>query len=53
MERLVEYDEGGLPIHLRMRVNKNGEGPIDDSDLTYDHDECWCGIKDCVKWEEI
>ena len=34
-------DDGGLPIHLPMGVNAEGQGPENDS--AAHHYVCWCG----------
>lgn len=38
-------DDGGLPTHLPMGVNKDGQGPEDDAEAH--HYECWCIDPDC------
>lgn len=42
---LMGTDEGGLPIHLPMAVNRNGDGPADASDAV--KVRCWCQDEDC------
>jgi len=42
---LLGVDEGGLPVHLPMGVNQQGQGPEDDS--AAHHFECWCGDANC------
>lgn len=41
------YDEGGLPVHLPMPVNADGQGPLDSTEHP-DHFVCWCADPDCV-----
>lgn len=43
---LLGIDESGLPTHLPMGVNAEGQGPTDDADAH--HLECWCGQPDCL-----
>lgn len=38
-------DEGGLPVHLPIEVNEQGQGP-EDRAIAH-HTECWCGGPDC------
>lgn len=38
-------DDGGLPVHLPMGVNAQGEGPEDDAKAH--HYMCWCGNREC------
>lgn len=38
-------DEGGLPAHLPMAVDKDGNGP-EDEDKAH-HYECWCPDPAC------
>ena len=40
----------GLPVHLSMPVNKDGQGPLDDNDPTFDRFVCWCGDDRCKKY---
>ena len=43
-----DYDEGGLPVHLLIPVNANGQGPVSDEETVgY---VCWCGTPNCDKW---
>lgn len=39
-------DEAGMPKHLPMGVNEQGQGPEDDSKAH--HWVCWCGDPNCV-----
>lgn len=45
--RLPAYDEGGLPVHLPMPVNAEGQGPLDDSE-TPARIVCWCADSGCM-----
>ena len=46
----VEYDDGGMPVHIWMSVNKNGDGPLNDDDPEVDRIVCWCGDDTCTKY---
>lgn len=37
----------GLPEHLMIPVDINGDGPAEGKEI--DHYECWCGDKTCDK----
>lgn len=37
-------DEGGLPFHFPMGVNRRGQGPEGQNPHHY---VCWCGAGDC------
>jgi len=50
--RKVEYDEAGLPKHLPIGVDKNGQGPVSERDPEFVRLECWCGEKNCKKYAE-
>lgn len=50
---MVEYDEGGLPVHLPININAAGDGPVDDGDPEYAETVCWCGTPGCRKYEEV
>lgn len=39
---MVEYDEGGLPVHVGIGINKDGQGPVDEDDPQFDRIICWC-----------
>lgn len=45
----VEY-EAGLPVHLKMGLTVDGQGPADPPDPNFHHWGCWCGDKNCKKW---
>ena len=54
---LVYYINGeewcaGLPVHLDMPVNKDGQGPLDDDDPEVDRITCWCGDDTCKRYED-
>ncbi len=38
-------DDGGLPVHLAMGVNEDGQGPVADDEAH--HYACWCGNPKC------
>src|SRR5690606_16429259 len=38
-------DEGGLPVHLPMAVDRNGRGPADTNDAV--KTVCWCQDRKC------
>jgi hypothetical protein len=40
----------GLPVHLAMDVNADGDGPLDKGDPTFDREACWCGDDGCRKY---
>jgi hypothetical protein len=40
----------GEPEHLRIAVNANGDGPIDEGSLAFDHYVCWCGREGCTAY---
>jgi hypothetical protein len=43
-----EKGEDGMPLHMRMGLTKDSNGPTDDYE--FDHWGCWCGDKDCEEW---
>lgn len=38
--------EDGLPVHLPMPCNAEGQGPVADHEAETWH--CWCGDRDCL-----
>jgi hypothetical protein len=42
----VEYAEDGLPVHLIIPVDENGDGPVPEDET--DHWACWCGDEHCT-----
>lgn len=49
-ELLGELDEGGLPKHMAIGVNKFGHGPVDEHGPDYDRTVCWCGEPECLEY---
>lgn len=43
-----ELDErDGMPVHVRMGLTKDGQGPADPPDPNFDHWGCWCDDVSC------
>jgi hypothetical protein len=41
------YGEDGMPLHLPMAFNIDGQGPLNDSDPDIAYWGCWCGKNPC------
>jgi hypothetical protein len=40
----------GLPTHIAMDVNADGDGPLDRDDPSFNRTVCWCGDDGCRKY---
>jgi hypothetical protein len=43
----TEVDNDGLPVHLRVGLTKDNQGPADPPDPQFHHWGCWCGDNSC------
>ena len=48
---MIETDRHGIPVHLPLGVDRDGE-PADIKDARWDHDVCRCGDSSCTKMED-
>lgn len=40
-----------LPEHLKIGVNIDGDGPVEESEPGFHHYVCWCGRPGCTLYE--
>ena len=45
------HPETGLPVHLGMPVNRDGQGPLDKGDPAFVGWQCWCGDPWCEAFQ--